>query len=427
MLKPNKYSYCKHRGLWFIKGLLTVVLLCAHTAPTSTENVRRPFVAYDFIRMDLNKLQSFGDTTLYSFYKKLERLEEKKAGQVHIFHLGDSHIQADFFSGWVRERFYEDPRFDMSGRGFFFPYKAAKTNNPYSYKVNKIGSWKGQRASISYHKSNWGLAGITASTTESFASLTVDFSGNEAYSYRGNIVQVFYDVNDGTQFKPTIQPLNPASLEKVELFNDHISYVFDRPISKFRLGLKKEKDSAMRFDLKGFGVLNNKAPGIVYSSSGVNGAKVTSYLRCKTIKEDLAEVKPDMMVISLGTNDAFVAPFKPQRFYENYKKLIQLIRENQPDLPIILTTPGDNFRNSRYLNKDNARAIEMMYKLAQEEHLTIWDFYHVMGGLSSIEKWNELSMTSKDRVHLSRLGYQYQGELFYRALITNYDRFKTSH
>ncbi|NME67691.1 GDSL-type esterase/lipase family protein [Flammeovirga aprica] len=424
-MKPqsNKRAWKKYVSN-SVKAFFTIIFLCGHSAPTSISSTKKPFEVYDFIRMDLNKIQVFGDSSLLeTFFDKLSDLEAGDQKQVEVLHIGDSHIQADFFSGWVREKFYEDARFPMKSRGFFFPYKAAKTNNPYNFSVSKIGTWEGKRASISYHKSNWGLAAISARTTESFAALTINVGIDSLHPYKGNIIEVYYPTDDPTQFTPIVMPLEPAKLISKEVKNGKVIFTFDKPISKFRFSFEKENASQNQFILRGFGVYDQLESGLSYSSSGVNGAKVTSYLRCKAIQEDIQSIHPDLLIISLGTNDAFHSPFNKNIFIQKYTQLIQDIRKVIPDLPIILTTPGDNFRKSKYLNKDNAIATKAMYQIAQQNNVAIWDFYHVMGGLSSIEQWSALSMTSKDRVHLSRIGYQYQGELFYRALMKYYNTY----
>ena len=81
------------------------------------------YLDYGFVNYDDNRLLYFKPDALNSFFSKLNRLENKKDCQVNIFHLGDSHIQADMFSGKVREKFSEDSRFPMSARGFVFPYR----------------------------------------------------------------------------------------------------------------------------------------------------------------------------------------------------------------------------------------------------------------------------------------------------------------
>src|SRR6218665_6047 len=84
---------------------------------------------YTFIRKDLNKIQN-DSTSLAFLYEKLYQLEKTKTGRVNIAHIGDSHIQADIFSGLVRQKM--QLKFGNAGRGLIFPYRLAKSNEPNS-------------------------------------------------------------------------------------------------------------------------------------------------------------------------------------------------------------------------------------------------------------------------------------------------------
>ena len=93
------------------------------------------YTQYKFLRLDLNRIEN-DSTSLKSFYKKLEKLEKlekTQKGRVTITHIGDSHIQADFLSGTIRQKI--QLKFGNAGRGLIFPYRAAKSNEPSSYKT----------------------------------------------------------------------------------------------------------------------------------------------------------------------------------------------------------------------------------------------------------------------------------------------------
>jgi lysophospholipase L1-like esterase len=49
-----------------------------------------------------------------------------------------------------------------------------------------------------------------------------------------------------------------------------------------------------------------------------------------------------------------------------------------------------------------------------------------MGGFGSMGKWYAMKLTAKDRVHFSGKGYQIQGDLFYTALMSGYEKYKKS-
>ncbi len=137
----------------------------AQTASDSLPMTDEPsdiFSQYPFLKASENNILQ--PESLGNYFSKLQKLEMKQEGQVHAIHIGDSHIQADFFSGRMRDLYAEDIRFPMNARGFAFPYKIAQTNNPYNYGVSYTGSWEGKRSVKSNLFSRWGLAGVTACT-----------------------------------------------------------------------------------------------------------------------------------------------------------------------------------------------------------------------------------------------------------------------
>jgi len=47
----------------------------------------------------------------------------------------------------------------------------------------------------------------------------------------------------------------------------------------------------------------------------------------------------------------------------------------------------------------------------------VWDFFTIMGGEGSIEKWFEMGLTAPDKLHLNRKGYRLKGALLFDALV----------
>ena len=61
---------------------------------------------YDFINYENNKLLFYQDSSKFiRLYTLLNKLILKGEGQINIVHIGDSHIQADYFSGRLRYLF----------------------------------------------------------------------------------------------------------------------------------------------------------------------------------------------------------------------------------------------------------------------------------------------------------------------------------
>src|SRR5450631_1614697 len=80
---------------------------------------------YKFLKTELNRIEN-DSTSLASFYKKLSMQKKNHNHKISIVHIGDSHLQADFFSGEVRKLLQQ--QYGNAGRGLMFPFKQANTN-----------------------------------------------------------------------------------------------------------------------------------------------------------------------------------------------------------------------------------------------------------------------------------------------------------
>jgi hypothetical protein len=86
------------------------------------------FSKYDFIDTSLNTIQfPQGNASFEPFFKKLDTLVFENRGKVRILHIGGSHLQADVISGRIREHMIKEYPGASAGRGFVFPYSAART------------------------------------------------------------------------------------------------------------------------------------------------------------------------------------------------------------------------------------------------------------------------------------------------------------
>ncbi len=375
------------------------------------------FGAYPFIRQDKNRIFAADPEAMGHFYASLDSLAGRTKATVNIIHIGDSHVQGDFFSGHLREMLQGDTSFGNGGRGLVFPYNAARTNGPFDVKVTHSGGWEGCRSVAKDRACNWGLAGITATTLNADATLEIDPNANSALSYRVSKAKVFFDVEDAANFQVAV--LNPEGIRSEKIGDGYVEFEMQKPVETLRLGFRKGASAQTRFTLQGI-ALENGQPGIRYHSAGVNGADVASVVKMPSLEKNLAALQPDLVIISLGTNDAYVR-LDAKMFKRTYGEIIQRIRRASPQTSILLTTPGDNLRRRRYLNPDNSKAVKRITELAEETGAAVWDFYGVMGGLQSVRKWRANRLAAPDYVHLTQQGYMLQAELLYDALMDGYE------
>ena len=103
----------------------------------------------------------------------MDTLVFENRGQVRILHIGGSHLQADVISGRIREHFIKEYPGASAGRGFVFPYSAARTNTPASYASSYKGIWDMNKNVQREIKKPLGLLGIAVSTSDPRSEITL--------------------------------------------------------------------------------------------------------------------------------------------------------------------------------------------------------------------------------------------------------------
>ncbi len=374
---------------------------------------------YNFIHYDENKIIFPADSSNFErFFLKLDTIILNGVGKLSIVHIGGSHIQADIYSGRTRERLQTFYPGMNGGRGSVFPFRLAKTNNPRSYKVNYTGNWISCRNVEPKKKCTLGLSGMSVTTYEPKASLTIRIKSDSLVSYYFNKIRIFHK-NDSNSFQAIFPSLE---IERVER-NDSLGfslYYLKKDYQQFKLEFQKNKPTQNKFTIYGIS-LENDDPGIVYHSIGVNGASFPSFLKCQLFEKQLVALKPDMVVISLGTNDAYTTKFKPDFYKANYQALINKIKRAAPESAILATVANDSYLFRRYPNSNTQLAANVIYQIAKKNNCGVWDFFKIMGGLNSSSLWRQENLMVNDLIHFNVQGYLLKGDLFFNALIKAYD------
>jgi len=374
---------------------------------------------YNFIRYDLNELHHF-ESDAYStrFYDKLEKLITTGEGRINVVQIGGSHIQAGIFSGQIRSRLQQIDGEMNAGLGFMFPYRMAHTNSPFGYYIRYTGNWQTCRNIEMRKTCTLGVGGIAATTSSESAELTILLEKENQLDYRFNKVRIFYEESDSAYSIST----DSALIKNTVKTEDYIEFELNTRVDSLNLHIQKVKNGAGSFTL--FGIDTESAPnGFLYHSIGVNGAHVPAFLRCTLFEKQLAQLKPDLVILGLGINDAYGKRFSQSEFEANYGALIASIRRAAPKTAIIFTTNNDSYLYRRYVNKNGEKVEQSMLKMAEKYQAGVWDTYEVMGGLNSITLWEKNNLAQRDKIHFTREGYLLLGDLFFNALMQNFEEY----
>lgn len=377
---------------------------------------------YTYVKKEHNRVQYFGDSSSFNtFFNKMDTVLSYGKGKVNIVHFGGSHIQADILTSTVRENIQEFAKIKHPSRGFVFPFKAAKTNNPGSYNISYTGTWDGCRNSVSRHQCDFGVSGITATAYDTNSTISVDLVNKYHPTYYFKSVKVFHEF--GEDFYDLMVDTSVQYDFKVEdHYEGFTEYFFSEMQTSFSIQLKQTDSLQRKFVLYGF-LFENDEPDIVYHAIGVNGASVPSYLRCAKLEEQLKFLKPDLIVFSIGINDAYESDFTRWSYEQNYNELIEKIRNTCPNVAILFTTNNDSYKKRgrrRYLNRNGSLVKQSMQDMSKKYGAAYWDMFEIMGGLNSAPTWVANGKMKRDKIHFSAAGYRLMGDLFFNALIQKY-------
>ena len=176
--------------------------------------------------------------------------------------------------------------------------------------------------------------------------------------------------------------------------------------------------------------LSNDTTGIVYNTIGNNGATYESYNRIPRFSQQISMLIPDLIIISLGANEAF-SNITPQFFRHSIHVLVSSLQYHNPQAQILLVTPMECQRR-KYIKRNrrrrsrtyviNERIQELrniILDYAVNNNIAVYDWYKIGGGEGASTHWVEDNLLSRDRIHNTAKGYELQGKLFYEALIND--------
>lgn len=378
-----------------------------------------------------------GSSSLSTFFIELDSLRSGKDTVLTIVHLGDSHIQAGYYSGRLMRLF--QGQFGNAGRGWISPLKLGRTNEPDDYFItSNIREWISGRCIQTRKKCPIGIGGIgIQSVSSSSIDMNVYIAPNNGAGYSFNQVILFRGEKAMPMFpvgvlKDSIKTClaQEPMVTGVMVDTFRIPYLIDTlklHTSRKKLGTEELLPASSFKNLYyGFSLTNGES-GILYHSIGVNGSMFVNYTDTSYVRQ-LALLKPSLLIVSLGTNETFGRRFNSEEFAMQVRAFLSLIKDYMPGTSVLLTTPPECYKRT-YVNKkrtyvrnsNTQLAAKVLVQVAKEEGVACWDLFTVTGGKSSCVKWRKENLLGRDRIHFSKEGYREQGTLLYRAFMNTYN------
>jgi lysophospholipase L1-like esterase len=355
-----------------------------------------------FIDLEKNRIEN-GTASLKGFYDRLFELEERGQGKAVVLHLGDSHVEAGYLTGAVRTALQQE--FGCAGLGWIIP------------KALVPGKRKGKFVRASLEK------------PQPFSVAEFHIGLKDDDPSPGFTRMVFFH-NKGAEYQDfqvldTSKRLLGIARSSLDQGPENVTIV-DLPVVARDVVVRtlKTNKSQRLVQLSGIS-LEGEGPGVIYHSWGINGATTDTFNRSVILPRLLAVTRPDLVIVSLGTNDAFGKGFKEEIFATSLLALVAEIQTSCPDAAVLISTPSDSFyrrtrRAKPVVNPMVGVVRSTILRLGPSANGSTWDLFSVMGSAGSIKIWQKNALAGADLIHFTKEGYQLQGRLFFAALMDGY-------
>lgn len=172
---------------------------------------------------------------------------------------------------------------------------------------------------------------------------------------------------------------------------------------------------------------NNKdSSGIRYHAIGINGARFETYNQTATVWQQVAQLQPDLFIISLGTNDAQANTITDADLHRQVSLVLEKLKAVSPASAVLITTTADSFKNGMP-NRELWNLNLSLFSYCSSNNIPVWDMYRVTNGFGSAWNWYRKGMMNGDGIHFTANAYKLQGQLLYNAIAKGYNSYVSSY
>ncbi len=359
---------------------------------------------------------------LEGFYGELTKVAASKKDRDHvrIAWYGDSAIISDGYTGAVRERL--QARFGDAGPGFVL---AAPTFEGYlrqGVRLKRQGWDSNSILSGTLSSGLYGFGGVVA-TGMSGASATFQAKAPiKAF-------EIFYEKSAKGGRIEIIHGSAKAAAATVDTSgsgSDVYRYVPEGETSE----LKTLKIRAMGGAVRVYGVVLESADrGVQLDAIGILGIRARRWLNADAahIKGQVAQRKPDLIVMNFGGNERVDPGLKKAAHVADLEKTLEVLKAGAPAAACLVVGPiahGVEDGGKVVLDPALATIYEAQREFAAAAGCGFFDTLEAMGGKKAFKSWRDKKLLSGDYAHLTTKGHQELGKLIADWLEAGYDNAK---
>ena len=361
----------------------------------------------------------------------IKRLKNKlRQGVCQIVHYGDSQIEGDRITGYVRNRL--QLAFNGEGPGFF-PIKVVYNQN--SIDITTSGNWvryaffdRKQRRKVGHDM--YGLF-ATYSRFTNYAKDTTGLPVSKATFTIKPSAKSYARLQHYTKFG--LHYGNAIGKVKIKVYeNGNIiktdSLISDGKYHNYKLNfattpkeLKIELEARVSPDF--YGVTLDADTGVRMDNVAMRGeaGRIFTRMNYENYRQMSVDRQPDLFIFQYGGN---TIPYMKteQQLREYVEGLIfnmKWVKRANPNAMFMLLGPGDmtTSRNGQRLTYPFLPKLnDLMKEECMKNDVAYFSMYEAMGGENSMISWVKQGMAASDYVHFSPKGTKLISEVFYQCL-----------
>lgn len=349
---------------------------------------------------------------LFPFFDKLDSAEEKL---VHIIHYGDSQIEGDRISGYLRSKFQE--KFTGNGPGLL----------PLQQPVGAYSVSQTLSDTVQMYYAG-GMMGIKAN--------------HRRYGAMAQVAQL----TDSDFVKMNIYARQTKNFEQIKIFVGQVDNIFEAVLANNKQTLKqtakvstitwnlKKPTNSLSLSFKGkseiYGINIDAGKGVSLSNIPMRGSEGTFFTQIEKtgLTKMLKELNTQLIILEFGGNalPALRDSSSVKKYSNNFSRQISLFKEILPESKIIVIGPTD--MSTKIKGKLQTYTllpylVSCMQSETVEHGAAYWDIYGVMGGFNSMKSWvnHSPALAAPDYVHFTRKGAEKIAEIFWKSFMTYYN------
>lgn len=362
---------------------------------------------------------------LYPFFAQLDSLKDSTlSNSIRVMHYGDSQIEGDRISGYLRDRLQE--LFGGSGAGLVPAVQPIAASSIFQSATE---NWMrhavfGMLEQKAEHKRYGAMLSVCTYTDHSatlhFSKSSIGYPRNRDISK----ITIFYG--------------HSSSDVSVTLISGKVNKTVTLPATTGINSVVISSSLGSVFDLvfsgespEIYGIALDGRKGITVDNVPMRGSSGTRFTHVESagLKAMFKQLNTRLVLMEFGGN--MMPSVAGQKSIDNYKAefsaQLAYMKKANPDACFITIGPADMSKRvdgvmQTYPYLEEVR--DALKAASFENGCAYWDMYSAMGGKNSMPSWVEEGLAGPDYIHFTPSGAEKVAEIFTQALINDYNEYR---